>query len=181
MENISAAFEIQIHRFLGESIQKFSKPSIAVQKTESKKMDSARLIPLAGLSMIFFLIGLSVRRNRNIPRRHAAERLFEAFKDEIQGLGLGTIDPYKILERAFPKHENAYIHFRPFLNGKVLREFDAAWSEYCRWREEDSLQSLEPYFAGGSQILGQERRQLALRKLLRFLSSVRMYSHLPPR
>jgi hypothetical protein len=144
-------------------------------------MDNTRLIPLAGLSMIFFWIGLSVRRNRNIPRCHAAERLFEAFKDEIQGLGLGTIDPYKILEQAFPKHEKAYIHFRTYLNGKVLREFDAAWSEYCRWREENPLQSLEPYFTGGNQALAQERQQLALRKVLRFLSSARRYSHLPPR
>ena len=139
------------------------------------------MISLVGLSMIFFWIYLSIRRNRNLPKRHAAERLFEAFKDEIQGLSNGRGDAYEILKKALPRHENAYLHFWPHLNGKVLRQFDEAWREYSCGREEISPPSLGQYFSGGNQTLAQEKRQLALRKILRFLSSVRMYSHLPPR
>lgn len=116
-----------------------------------------------------------------MPRRHAAERLFEAFKEEIQGLQYGKGDPYEILKEALPRHENAYLHFRPHLNGKVLQKFDEAWREYSCGRGKNSLPSLEQYFSGGNQTLAQEKRQMALRKILRFLASVRMYSNLPPR
>jgi hypothetical protein len=93
-------------------------------------MDTARIISLAGLTMIFFWIYLSIRRNRGLPRRHAAERLFAAFKDEVQDLANGKGDAYEILKQALPRHESAYLHFRPHLNGKVLREFDHAWRDY---------------------------------------------------
>ena len=139
------------------------------------------MISLVGLSMIFFWIYLSMRRNRNLPKRHAAERLFEAFKDEIQGLSNGNGNTCDMLKEAFPRHENAYLHFRPHLNGKALRKYDEAWKEYCRGRDETSSPSVEPCSVGGNQTLAQERQQLALRQLLRLLSSVRMYSHLPPR
>ncbi len=69
--------------------------------------------------MILFWVCLSIRRNGNTPRRHAAERLFEAFKEEIQDLSLGTKDAYQILKQAFPKHERAYTQFRPYVKGKV--------------------------------------------------------------
>ncbi len=138
------------------------------------------VISLAGLSMIFFWVCLSIRRNGNTPRRHAAERLFEAFKEEIQDLSLGTKDAYQILKQAFPKHERAYTQFRPYVKGKVLRKFDEAWREYSYGRGENFSPSLEQYFAGGDQTLAQEKRKLALQKILRFLSSVRMYSNLSP-
>jgi len=144
-------------------------------------MDSTRMISLVGLSMIFFWIYLSIRRNRNLPKRHAAERLFEAFKDEIQGLSNGRGDAYEILKKALPRHENAYLHFWPHLNGKVLRQFDEAWRDYSCRGEDPSPSFLEQYSAAGNDTVARERRQLALRKILRFLSSVRMYSHLPPR
>jgi hypothetical protein len=79
-------------------------------------MDTTRIISLVGLTMIFFWIYLSIRRNRNLPKRHAAERLFEAFKEEIQDLSLGTRGAYEILKQAFPKHEKACIQFRPVLS-----------------------------------------------------------------
>jgi hypothetical protein len=144
-------------------------------------IDSIRVIALAGLTMIFFWVCLSIRRNGNKPRRHAAERLFEAFKEEIQDLSLGTKDAYQILTRSFPKHEKAYTQFRPFVKGRVLRNFDEAWRDYSRGPGKNSPPSLEQYFAGQNPNMARERRQLALRKLLRFLSSVRMYSNLPPR
>jgi hypothetical protein len=144
-------------------------------------MDAIRVISLAGLTMIFFWVCLSIRRNGNKPRRHAAERLFEAFKEEIQDLSLGTKDAHQILTQSFPKHEKAYTQFRPFVKGRVLRKFDEAWREYSCGREEISIPFLEQYFAGGNQSLAQERRHLALSRILRFLSSVRMYSDLPPR
>jgi hypothetical protein len=144
-------------------------------------MDSIRVFSLAGLTMIFFWVYVSIRRNWNLPRRHAAERLFEAFKEEVQDLSLGTKDAHEILKQAFPKHEKAYTQFRSYLNGKVLQKFDEAWREYSCGREEDSTPSLEQYITGGNQTLAQERRRLALRRIFRFLSSVRMYSHLPPR
>jgi len=170
-----------IHRFLGGSTQTSSNLPRPARTAGSGKMDPTRVISLAGLSMILVWVCLSIRRTRNLPRHHAAERLFEDFKDEIQGLSLGAVDPYEILGQAFSKHEKAYIHFRPHLKGKVLREFDEAWKEYCRWREENSSPSLELHSAGVNEPLAQERQQLALRKVLRFLSSVRMYSGLPPR
>jgi hypothetical protein len=144
-------------------------------------MDSVRVISLAGLTMIFFWVYLAIRKSRNRPRRHAAERLFEAFKEEIQDLSLGPKDAYQILKQAFPKHEKAYNQFRPYVKGAGLRRYDEAWREYSCGREENSLPFLEQYFAGEDQNLARERRQLALRKALRFLASVRMYSNLPPR
>lgn len=144
-------------------------------------MDTTRLISLAGLSMIFFWIYLSIRRTRNLPRRHSAERLFEAFKDEIQDLNYGKGDAYEILKEAFPRHENAYLHFRPHLNGKVLRQFDEAWREYSCGGEECSPSFLEQYSSAGNDTVARERRQLALNKILTLLSLARKYSHLPPR
>jgi len=144
-------------------------------------MDTTRIISLAGLSMIFFWIYLSIRRNRNIPKRHAAERLFEAFKDEIQGLSDGRGDAYEILKKALPRHENAYLHFRPHLNGKVLRQFDEAWQEYSCRGEDRSPSFLEQYSAAGNDTAAREPRQLALKKILTLLALARKYSHLPPR
>jgi uncharacterized protein YozE (UPF0346 family) len=144
-------------------------------------MDYLKIASLAGLSLIAFRVYLSMRRNGNQPKLRAAERLFEAFKEEIQDISFGTRDAYEILRQAFPKHEKAYTQFRSYLNGKILRKFDEAWREYSCGRGENSPPSPEPYFAGENQTLAQEKRQLALRKILRFLSSVRMYSHLPPR
>jgi len=170
-----------ILRFLDGSTPNASKPRFRGRETESNKMDTARIISLAGLTMIFFWIYLSIRRNRDLPKRHAAERLFEAFKDEIQGLSNGNGNTSDMLKEAFPRHESAYLHFRPYLNGKALRKFDEAWREYCHGRDETSSPSVGSYSVGGDQTLAQERQQQALRQLLRFLSSVRMYSHLPPR
>jgi hypothetical protein len=144
-------------------------------------IDSIRVIALAGLTMIFFWVCLSIRRNGNKPRRHAAERLFEAFKEEIQDLSLGTKDAYQILTRSFPKHEKAYTQFRPFVKGRVLRKFDEAWRDYSCGPEKNSPPSLERYLTEQDPDMARERRQLALKKILRFLSSVRMYSSLPPR
>jgi hypothetical protein len=151
------------------------------QKIESQKMDATRIISLTGLMMIFFWVYLSIRRNRNLPKCHAAERLFEAFKEEIQDLSNGKGNTSGMLKEAFPRHESAYLHFRPYLNGKVLRKYDEAWKEYCRGLNETFSPSAEPYSIGGTQTLDRERQQLALRQILRFLSSVRRYSHLPPR
>ncbi len=143
-------------------------------------MDTTRMISLAGLTMIFCWIYLSIRRNRNLPKRHAAERLFEAFKDEIQGLSNGK-DTSHMLKKAFPRHESAYLHFRPYLNGKVLRKFDEAWREYSCGMEDPSSSSAKENSAPGKEALLEESRQLALRKILALLSLARKYSHLPPR
>jgi hypothetical protein len=148
---------------------------------ESQKMEPARIISLAGLTMILFWTYLSIRRNRDLPKRRAAERLFEAFKDEIQDLSNGKGNTSHLLKEAFPRHESAYLHFRPYLSGKALRKYDEAWKEYCRGLDEISCPPEEPYSVGGTQTPAQERQQLALKRVLRFLSSVRMYSHLPPR
>ena len=139
------------------------------------------MISLIGLSMIFFWIYLSMRRNWNLPRRHAAERLFEAFKDEIQVLSDGRGDAYEILKKSLPRHENAYLLFRPHLNGKVLRRFDEAWREYSCRGEDHSPSFLEQYSAAGNDTVARERRQLALKKILTLLALARKYSHLPPR
>jgi hypothetical protein len=144
-------------------------------------MDATRMISLAGLTMIFFWIYLSIRRNRDLPRRGAAEQLFEAFKDEIQGLSYDRVNTSRMLKEAFPRHESAYLQFRPHLKGKALRKYDEAWKEYSRVLDETFSPSAEPYSVGGTQTLARERQQLALTQILRFLSSVRMYSHLPPR
>jgi uncharacterized protein YozE (UPF0346 family) len=180
--NIFTAFARAIQLFLDGSTPSASSFVLRGKKEKGTGMDSMRVISLAGLTMIIFGVCLSIRRNWNLPRRHAAERLFEAFKEEVQDLSLGTKDAYEILKRAFPKHEKAYTQFRSYLNGKVLQKFDEAWREYsCGGEENSTPPSLDQYIAGGDQTLARERRQLALRRILRFLSSVRMYSHLPPR
>jgi hypothetical protein len=170
-----------ILRFFDGSTPNASKPPFWGQQTESNKMDITRMISLAGLTMIFFWIYLSIRRNRNLPKRHAAERLFEAFKDEIQGLSSGKRDAYEILKQAFPRHESAYLHFRPHLNGKVLQKFDEAWREYTCGVEDQSPSFPKENSAPGKEALLEESRKLALRKILALLSLARKYSHLPPR
>ena len=144
-------------------------------------MDTTRMISLVVLSMIFFWIYLSIRRNRGLPRRHAAERLFAAFKDEIQDLANGKRDAYEILKQALPRHESAYLHFRPHLNGKVLREFDHAWRDYSCGVQDQSSSFPKENSAPGNEAGVEESRKLALRKILALLSLARKYSHLPPR
>jgi hypothetical protein len=148
---------------------------------ESWKMEPSRIISLAGLTMIFFWVYLSIRRNRDLPKRHAAERLFEAFKEEIQDLSNGKGNTSHLLKAAFPRHESAYLYFRPYLSGKTLRKYDEAWKEFCRCRDEISSPTGEPYSGGGTRTRAREKQKLALKQVLRFLSSARMYSHLPPR
>jgi uncharacterized protein YozE (UPF0346 family) len=125
-----------IQPFLDGNIPSASKFIIWGKKEEGTGMESIRVISLASLTMIFFWVYLSIRRNGNRPRRRAAERLFESFKEEIQDLSLGTRDAYEILKQAFPKHEKAYTQFRPYVKGKVLRKFDEAWQDYsCRGKD----------------------------------------------
>ena len=170
-----------MHRFSGGNTPNASEPPLRGEKIENQKMDATRIISLTGLTIIFFWIYLSIRRGRNLPKRHAAERLFEAFQDEIQGLSNGKGNTSHLLEEAFPRHESAYLHFRAHLSGKALQKYDEAWKDYCRGRDETSSPSAELYSVGGTQTLAREKQQLALRQILRFLSSVRNYSHLPPR
>jgi hypothetical protein len=144
-------------------------------------MDTTRMISMGGLSMIFSGIYLSVRRNRDIPKRHAADRLVEAFKDEIQDLTLGKGDGCEILKQAFPKHEKAYLQFRLYLNPNDLRKFDEAWREYSGRCQEKTQTILTDIFPEESKSVAHVRRQLALEEILEFLSLARKYSHLPPR
>ena len=159
MGNIFTAFAMAIQPFLDGSTPSASKLIIGGKREEGTGMESIRVISLAGLTMIFFWVYLSIRKNRNIPRRHAAERLFEAFKEEIQDLSLGTRDASEILNQGFPKHEKAYTQFKPFAKGKVLQKFDEAWREYSGSRKENSTPSLEKYFAGGNQTLARCRHK----------------------
>jgi len=139
------------------------------------------MISLAALTMIFFWIYLSIRRNRNLPKRRAAERLFEAFQDDIQRLNCGNGDVFEILDRAWPRQEKAYLEFRSYLIGKALREFDAAWIKYSCWIKEKPQTILSQIFPEGCLTVAHERRQLGLEKILEFLSLARKFSHLPPR
>jgi len=133
-------------------------------------MDIVKIISLAGLLVIFSKIYLSIRRNKDKPKRHAAEKLFEAFIDEIQDLSIGKGDAYEILKQAFPKHEMAYIKFRPYLRGKVLRQFDEAWRDYYCRNQENPEEFLKQYFASENEAMAKEKRQLALKKILKILS-----------
>jgi len=144
-------------------------------------MDTLKMISLVGLSMISFWVYLSIKRARNMPRRHAADRLFEAFMDELHGLHDTKEDPYKILKTALRRHESAYLHFRTHLNGKILRQFDEAWREYSRSLEIPASFSPETCCSRGNGTSPEEGRQLARRKILAFLSLAKKYSHLPPR
>jgi hypothetical protein len=144
------------------------------------KMDTTRMISTGGLSMIFSGIYLSVRRHRDIPKRHAADRLMEAFKDEIQDLNQGKGDACAILKQAFPKHEQAYLQFRRYLSPSDRRNFDEAWREYSGRCQEKTQTILTEIFPEDSKSVAHVRRQLALEEILEFLSWVRKYSHLPP-
>jgi len=140
---------------------------------ESSEMDIVKIISLAGLLVIFSKIYLSIKRNKYKPKRHAAEKLFEAFIDEIQDLSIGKGDAYEILKQAFPKHEMAYIKFRPHLRGKVLRQFDEAWRDYCCRNQENPQAFLEQYFAPGNETMAKEKRLLALKRILKIISFAR--------
>ena len=144
-------------------------------------MDTRSMISMAGLSMIFLGIYLSIRKNRDIPKHHAADQLVEAFKEEIQDLNLGKGDASEILKQAFPKHEKAYLQFRPYLNRKDLRKFDEAWREYSCRCQEKAQTILAEIFPENSRSVAHERQQLALEEILEFLALARKYSHLPPR
>jgi len=143
-------------------------------------MDTTRMISLAGLAMIFFWVYLSIRKNRNLPRRHAAQRLLEVFQDEIRGLNYGQEDVSELLARAWPRQEKAYLEFRPYLKRKELREFDKAWLEYSSWIKEKPKTILAEIFPEGSATVVYERRQLCLDQISGFLSLARKYSYLPP-
>lgn len=138
------------------------------------------MISLVGLAMIFLWVCLSMRKNRNLPRRHAAQRLLEVFQDEIRGLNYGQEDVSELLARARPRHEKAYLEFRSYLKGKELREFDRAWLEYSSWIKEKPKTILAEIFPEGSATVVYERRQLCLDGISEFLSVPRKYSNLPP-
>jgi hypothetical protein len=144
-------------------------------------MDAIKIISVAGLSVIALRTYLSMRKNGSRTKLNAAEKLYEAFMDEIQDLALGKGDAYEILKKAFPKHEKAYLQFRPYLNGKGLHQFDEAWKEYCCPSGEDLQPFLERLFTAGTEIGATEKHQLALKKILRILSFTRKHSVLVPR
>jgi hypothetical protein len=144
-------------------------------------MDTTRMISLVGLATIFFWVCLSMRKNRNLPRRHAAERLLEAFQDEIQILNIGRGDISESLAQAWPRQEKAYFELRPYLKGKELREFDKAWLAYSSWMKEKPKTILTEIFPEGSATVLYERRQLCLDGISEFLSVPKKYSNLPPR
>jgi len=135
------------------------------------------MISAGGLSMILSGIYLSMRRNRDIPKRHAADRLVEAFQEEIQDLNLGKEDAHEILKRAFPKHQKAYLQFRLYLNPNDLRKFDEAWREYSGRCQEKTQTILTEIFPEDSKSVAHLRRQLALEAILEFLSLARKYFH----
>ena len=144
-------------------------------------MDGVRIISLLGLAIIGLRICLAAKRERRKPRYQAAERFFEAFFDEIRDLNERKKDTAEIVEQAFPKHEKAYAQFRVYLKGKGLRKFDDAWEGYSRRLLDDPQSRGESYSDAGNGTAPEKQRQLALKELLRFLSSAKKYSHLPPR
>ena len=144
-------------------------------------MDTTRMISLVGLATILFWVFLSMGKKRNLPRRHAAERLLEAFQEEVQILNIGRGDISESLAQAWPRQEKAYLEFRPYLKRKELREFDKAWIEYSSRIKEKPKTILAEIFPEGSATVVYERRQLCLDGISEFLSVPQKYSNLPPR
>ncbi len=144
-------------------------------------MDIVKILAFLGLAAIGRRVYLSVRRERNEPRRRAAERLFQAFLDEIHDLNEGERDAAEILRQAFPKHEEAYTQFRFRLKGKDRRNFDDAWEGYSRLHLNDSPLQAGPLPAAGNGTVPREQRQRVLKEMLAFLSSAKKYSSLPLR
>ena len=127
-------------------------------------------LSLAVLLVIFLRIYLNVRKTRHKPRLFAGEKFLEAFREELQDLSQGAGDPSEFLEHAFPRHEKAYLTFRPQLKGKSLEEFDQAWKDYSNGGRESFL---APYSADGNIDLAREKRALALRRIRKLLSLAR--------
>jgi hypothetical protein len=123
-------------------------------------------ISLAFLLVIFLRIYLNVKKNRHKPRLFAAEKFWEAFRDEIQDLSQGMGDPAEFLKHAFPKHEKAYLGFRRHLKGKSLEKFDQAWGEYSNGGPQSFL---EPYSTAGNTALAKDKRALALSRIRELL------------
>ena len=60
----------------------------------------------------------------------ASQKFITSFIDAFQDLSQGKGDAYDLLKEAFPKHERAYLDFRPRMKGRSRRLFDEAWKDY---------------------------------------------------
>jgi hypothetical protein len=127
-------------------------------------------LSLVVLLVIFLRVYLNIRKTRNRPRLLAAEKLSEAFREEMQDLSQGSGDAFEFLRNAFSKHEKAYLTFRPRLKGKSLEKFDQAWWEYSNGGPQSFL---EPYSAAGNMALAKDKRALALSRIRKLLSFAR--------
>ena len=133
-------------------------------------MDAGLILPLGGLALLLIWIFHSMGENRRRHRRRAGERFSAAFMDEIQNLSQGSGDAFEFLQGAIPRHERAYLQYRPLLKGKKLRQFDAAWGDYTGNGRGNIQTFREQYFAAGRFAVAREKRHLALQRIRNLLS-----------
>ena len=90
----------------------------------------------------------SVKLARKQSTALAAERLIQAFKDEILFLSNPIEEPERqgeLLEHSFNKHYAAYIEFSLYLSKKEKDEFNKAWYTYYCYEGDPNTPYLEQY------------------------------------
>ena len=134
------------------------------------EMLAVKIISVVFLILLFLAVYRSARRQKTHPRMRASEKLISSFIDAVQDLSQGKGDAYELLKEAFPRHEKAYLEFRPRLRGRSLKHFDEAWKDYYCSGNGNLTPFRNRYFAGGNDLLAKEKRQLALQRIKRILS-----------
>ena len=133
-------------------------------------MLAAKIFSIGILILLFFAIYRSARRQKTHPRMRASQKFIASFIDAVQDLSQGKGDAYDLLKEAFPKHEKAYLAFRPRMKGRSRRLLDEAWKDYYGSDNGNPAPFRDQYSAGGNELLAKEKRRLALQRIKRILA-----------
>lgn len=133
-------------------------------------MLAVKILAIGFLLLLFYAIYRSARRQKTHPRMRASQKFITSFIDAVQDLSQGKGDAHLMLKEAFPKHEKAYLDFRPRMKGHSRKLFGEAWKDYYCSGNGNPTPFRAQYFAGGDELLAKEKRQLAVRKIKRLLS-----------
>lgn len=140
---------------------------------ELAEMFAVKILSILFLILLFFAAYRSARRQKSHPQMRVAEIFLTSFIDAVQDLSQGKGDAYEMLKDDFPRHEKAYLEFRSRLRGRSRKHFDEAWKDYYCSGNGNPARFREQYSAGGDNLVAQEKRQLALRRIKRILSFAR--------
>ena len=133
-------------------------------------MLAVKILSLGILIFLFLAIYRSARKQKTHPRMRASQKFITSFIDAVQDLSQGNGDAYLMLKEAFPKHEKAYLDFRPRMKGRSRKLLDEAWKDYYGSDNGNPMPLRDQYSAGGNELLAKEKRRLALQRIKRILA-----------